>query len=82
MWPDGHPRALGGAGLADVDLPVLLVDGADDHPYVDSLGELAAAIPGSTVTTIPGTDHHTVVADPRFMGLVLEFLAATDSRSR
>ncbi len=81
MWPDGHPRSLGGAGLADVDLPVLLVDGADDHPYVDSLGELASAIPGATVATIPGTDHHTVVADPRFMDLVVAFLAATGPHS-
>jgi hypothetical protein len=39
MWPDGHPLALGGDGLADVDIPVVIVNGADDHPYVDTVGE-------------------------------------------
>jgi pimeloyl-ACP methyl ester carboxylesterase len=75
MWPDGHPLALGGDGLADVDIPVLIVDGADDHPYVDSVGHLAAAIPGAELVIIPGTDHHTVVGDPRFKDAVLEFLS-------
>jgi pimeloyl-ACP methyl ester carboxylesterase len=75
MWPDGYPLALGGAGLAEVDIPVLIVDGADDHPYVDTAGRLAAAIPGAELVTIPGTDHHTVVGDPRFKVAVLEFLS-------
>ena len=75
MWPDGHPLALGGDGLADVDIPVLIVNGADDHPYVDSAGRLAAAIRGAELVTIPGTDHHSVVDDPRFMAVVLDFLA-------
>jgi pimeloyl-ACP methyl ester carboxylesterase len=75
MWPDGHPLLLGGAGLADVDIPVLLVDGADDHPYVDSVGRLAQAIPGAELVTIDGTDHHTVVDDARFKQTVLRFLS-------
>ncbi len=76
MWPDGHPLALGGEGLADVDIPVLIVDGAEDHPYVESAGRLAAAIPGAELVTIPGADHHTVVADPRFMDAVISFLTS------
>lgn len=75
MWPDGHPLALGGDGLADVDIPVLIVDGADDHPYVDTVGHLVAGIPGAELVTIPGTDHHTVVGDPRFKAAVLQFLS-------
>lgn len=74
MWPQGYPLALGGAGLADVDVPVLIVDGADDHPYVDTVGRLAARIPSAALVTIPGTDHHTVVADERFKSVVRAFL--------
>ena len=59
MWPDGHPLVLGGDGLADVDIPVLIVDGADDHPYVDTVGDLVATIPGAELVTISNTDHHT-----------------------
>jgi pimeloyl-ACP methyl ester carboxylesterase len=76
MWPDGHPLALGGDGLAAVEIPVLIVDGADDHPYVDTVGALAAAIPGAVLVTIPGKDHHTVVADPRFKDVVRRFLSS------
>jgi len=75
MWPDGHPLALGGEGLAEVDIPVLIVDGADDHPYVDTVGRLAAAIPGAELVTIPDTDHHTIVGDARLKAAVLEFLS-------
>lgn len=78
MWPDGHPLELGGDGLAEVDIPVLIVDGADDHPYVETAGTLAAAIPGAELVTIPDTDHHTVVGDPRFKDVVREFLVRTE----
>jgi pimeloyl-ACP methyl ester carboxylesterase len=74
MWPDGYPLALGGPGLQDVDIPVLIVDGADDHPYVDTAGRLAATIPGAELVTIADTDHHTVVNDPRFKQIVVQFL--------
>jgi pimeloyl-ACP methyl ester carboxylesterase len=75
MWPDGHPLLLGGDGLHEVDIPVLLVDGADDHPYVDTVEDLAKAIPGAEVVLIPDTDHHTVVGDPRFKSAVHEFFS-------
>lgn len=74
MWPDGYPLELGGDGLRHVEVPVLIVDGADDHPYVDTAGRLAAAIPGAELVTIPGTDHHTVVGDERFKAAVVAFL--------
>jgi pimeloyl-ACP methyl ester carboxylesterase len=75
MWPDGYPLLLGGDGLHEVDIPVLLVDGAEDHPYVDTLEQLGAAIPGAELVTIEGTDHHTVVADARFKQVVVQFLS-------
>jgi pimeloyl-ACP methyl ester carboxylesterase len=80
MWPEGYPLDLGGSGLAEVDVPVLVVDGADDHPYVDTAQRLVDEIPGATLVTIPGTDHHTVVGDPRFKTAVLDFLKRSDER--
>lgn len=74
MWPEGYPLELGGEGLAAVDIPVLVVDGADDHPYVDSVDRLVNAIQGAELLTIPGADHHTVPGDPRFKRAVIEFL--------
>ncbi len=76
MWPQGHPLELGGDGLSGVDVPVLIVDGAEDHPYVDSVERLVRAIPDAVLVTIAGTDHHTVVGDPRFKDVVVEFLTS------
>jgi pimeloyl-ACP methyl ester carboxylesterase len=74
MWPEGYPVELGGAGLADVDIPVFIVNGGDDHPYVETDDELAGAIPGARLVRIPGTDHLTVVPDSWFKEEVLYFL--------
>jgi pimeloyl-ACP methyl ester carboxylesterase len=76
MWPEGYPLELGGAGLSAVDLPVLVVNGADDQPYVRSDERLVAAIPGARLARIPGADHFTAVADPRFRALAIDFLSA------
>jgi pimeloyl-ACP methyl ester carboxylesterase len=78
MWPEGHPLDLGGAVLREVGIPVLIVNGADDHPYVDTAGRLAAAVPGAKLVTIPDTDHVSVVSDPRFKVAVLDFLTGHD----
>ena len=32
MWPDGYPVAFGGEGLGRVSIPVLIVNGSNDHP--------------------------------------------------
>jgi pimeloyl-ACP methyl ester carboxylesterase len=77
MWPEGDPLALGGAGLCDGGVPVLIVNGANDHPYVDSAHRLAAAVPSAKFVTIPDTDHMSVVADERFRTEVLDFLGST-----
>jgi pimeloyl-ACP methyl ester carboxylesterase len=73
MWPEGYPLQLGGPGLAEVDAPVLIVDGADDA-YARSAPRLAAAIPGARLVTIPGADHLSVVSDGRFKEAVTAFL--------
>lgn len=76
MWPDGYPFALGGPGLADVEAPVLIVNGSEDLPYARTDDMLAAAIPGARLVEIAGADHLSVVTDPRFRDEVLAFLSA------
>jgi pimeloyl-ACP methyl ester carboxylesterase len=74
MWPEGFPLRLAGPGLADVDIPILVVNGADDHPYVDTVHKTVDAIPGAQLAVIPDRDHLSVVADPRFKDHALAFL--------
>jgi pimeloyl-ACP methyl ester carboxylesterase len=74
MWPEGYPRTLGGNGLRRARIPVLIVNGANDHPYVDSAGDFAKTIPGARLVTISGTDHLSTLSNPRFKQEVLEFL--------
>jgi pimeloyl-ACP methyl ester carboxylesterase len=74
MWPEGFPLQLGGAGLADVDIPILIVNGANDHPYIDTVHRLVSAIPGARLVVIPDRDHLGVVTDPRFKEEALAFL--------
>ena len=75
MWPDGHPLELGGKGLGLADLPVLIVNGSEDRPYVDTVGPFVDALRRPRLVVIPGTDHLTTVTDPRFRAAVLEFLS-------
>ena len=78
MWPDGHSLELGGAGLRTAQTPVLIVNGENDHPYVDTVHRLAAELPNAQVVTIPDADHVSLVADPRFRTTVLDFLERHD----
>jgi non-heme chloroperoxidase len=75
MWPDGHPLALGGDRLHDTDLPVLVVDGSEDRPYIDTVDPFVAALRHGELLVIDGTDHVTTLVDPRFRAAVLDFLA-------
>jgi pimeloyl-ACP methyl ester carboxylesterase len=75
MWPEGFPLRLGGPGLAGVDIPVLIVNGANDRPYVDTAGGTVQAIAGCVLAVIPDRDHLGVVSDARFKERVLAFLA-------
>lgn len=76
MWPDGHPVALGGARLREARLPVLLVNGANDHPYVDTAHHLADALHDASLITIPDADHLSALTDARFRAAVVDFLAS------
>ncbi len=78
MWPEGYPLKLAGNRRAELKLPVLVVNGADDQPYVRSDERLVAAIPGARLQRIPGTDHLSVVGDPRFRAAVIGFLSGLD----
>jgi pimeloyl-ACP methyl ester carboxylesterase len=68
MWPEGFPIELGGPSLGDVDIPVLIANGAADFPYVETCQDFAAAI--------PDRDHLGAVTDPLFKDEVLAFLKA------
>ena len=74
MWPEGHSLELGGKGLRRASVPVLIVNGGDDHPYVDSADALAEAMPGARHVRIPNTNHLSALPDPRFKQAVLDFL--------
>ncbi len=74
MWPQGYPLQLAGDGIAQADLPVLIVNGTNDHPYVDSADAFAAALPNARHARVEGCDHLTTVTDPETKRIVLEFL--------
>jgi pimeloyl-ACP methyl ester carboxylesterase len=74
MWPEGYPLKIAGSNIAQAQFPVLIVNGENDHPYVDSADQLAAALPNARHLRITGTDHLTTVSDERFKKAVVEFL--------
>lgn len=76
MWPDGRPVELGGPALGEAVVPVLIVNGADDRPYVDTVRALVDALPRATEVVIPDADHLTTVTDRRFRDAALAFLRA------
>ncbi len=76
MWPQGYPLDLAGRDIARADLPVLIVNGTDDHPYVDSADKFADALPNARHVRVQGCDHLTAVSDPATKRIVLEFLDA------
>lgn len=75
MWPEGYPLKLAGADIARAAMPVLIVNGANDHPYVDTADAFAAALPNASHLRISDRDHLSVVADARFKAAVVEFLS-------
>lgn len=74
MWPEGYPATIGGEGLSRTTIPVLIVNGTNDHPYIDTMGAIVSAIPGSKVVRLEGKDHLGAVTDPQFKQVVIEFL--------
>ena len=70
---------LGGSGLGNADIPVLVVNGANDVPYVDTADALVDALPNADLEVIPDTDHFTAALDARFKEAVASFLSANDA---
>ena len=75
MWPEGYPLQIAGDGIGNAQFPVLVVNGEDDHPYVDSADEFVETLPNGKHVRLPGVDHLTAVADARFKKAVLDFLS-------
>lgn len=57
---------------------MLIANGANDRPYVDTADRLAAVLPNAEIVTIPDVDHVSVVTDPRLRASVLDFLERCD----
>ncbi len=74
MWPEGYPLKIAGSNIAHARMPVLIVNGENDHPYVDSAEKLVKALPNGSYVKIPNTDHLTTVSNERFKQVVGEFL--------
>ena len=74
MWPEGYPLEIAGSNITAARFPVLIINGEDDHPYVDSADRFANALPDGRHLRIPGVDHLTAVADERFKKAVVDFL--------
>ena len=64
---------VGGVGLADVNIPVLIVNGEKDD-LRENVNELAAVIPGAKLILIKNCDHISVVSYNLFKKEVLSFL--------
>jgi 3-oxoadipate enol-lactonase/4-carboxymuconolactone decarboxylase len=61
------------AGLAGIDVPTLVVAGADDPVTTVAMGqELAAAIPGATLEVVPASAHILVAERPAEANAILE----------
>lgn len=73
----GQQQPTPAAVLAGLDLPVLVVCGADDHDN-GSAAELAAALPQGDYRAIPGT-HMTSVTNRAFAETILGFLKEQDA---
>ena len=76
MWPEGYPLKVGGPNVARAANPVLIVNGEQDYPYVDSADDIAAALPRAWHKKLPGADHLSAVTHPLFKDIVIDFLNA------
>jgi len=74
----GPQRALTGAELASIVVPVAIMVGERD-PIARGAPELAAQIPGARFVTIAGRDHMNAVPARQFKDAALDFLAERGS---
>jgi pimeloyl-ACP methyl ester carboxylesterase len=61
---DAEPPTITAAELADIDVPVDILQGDEDHFPVASARELADEIPDASVHVIEGADHSFIGGDP------------------
>lgn len=66
-------QTLTAADMAGIEVPTLVVAGADDT-IAGSADELAALMPNAKAITLPGRDHMTAVGDKGHKTAVLAFL--------
>lgn len=77
QWPETFPLVLGGPYLADVVIPVLIINGSEDY-YSDTDDAFAAAIPGAQLLTVEGADHVNVMVSDTTKDSIIDFLKAQD----
>lgn len=70
----GPVRAEWGAELRAIRVPVLAVFGEQDELVRSDVARLAGVLAGVEVEAIPGTDHFSVLGDPRLPQAILRFL--------
>ncbi len=65
--------------LGDIDAPVLVIAGEQDHPYVDHARDLAAAVSSGSLVTITGAHHSPQLTHPdEWRAAVLAQIRAAD----
>ncbi len=68
--------------LPRVDVPVLVLVGGDDRPFLGAADYVAAKVPDATRVVIPGAGHMCNIDEPeRFNREVLGFLGRLDDRA-
>lgn len=80
MWPEGFPRTLGGPGLMTSAVPVLVINGGEDRPYVETDQDLVKMIPGAQLIRIPGRNHLTTFQDKRFFKAIKKWLGLLNNQ--
>jgi pimeloyl-ACP methyl ester carboxylesterase len=69
--------------LTALDLPVLVIFGADDQRWRSSSAAAYRVVPGARVELLPGVGHTPMLEDPEATGaLLLDFAAAAAHRTR
>ncbi|MEM7134996.1 MAG: alpha/beta hydrolase [Myxococcota bacterium] len=82
MWPEGFPVMLGGDGLRNAAVRVLIVNGQDDIPYAQTVSPFVNAVPDAELLEIPGADHFGAVFSPVFQEAAVAFLRGESSPTR
>ncbi len=80
-WAAAYSFQPTAASLAGIDVPTLVVLGADSHPAVKRANEvLALSMPKASLVTMAGASHFMIATHPREVGrLVAEHVRGTES---